>query len=110
MAFVTLTTGRIYSGIIASDSEFQLQSIMFRKLALLDNAEQLGADYANSIFQTGQRNPDAYIQGLSSIQATDKELDVQKAMAEMNILISNAMEENRKKKIKEKIKSSIPDW
>ena len=105
MALAALTTGRISSGIMASNSEFQLQSIMSRKLALLDSAEQLGANYANSIFQTGERNPEAYIQGLAAIHATEKELDVNKVMTGLMLSISNVMEENAKKMIKENIKS-----
>jgi len=53
MGFADSVTGRSFATRRRSDLEFEIQSIMQRKLAVLDACNQVSAQMSNSIFSTG---------------------------------------------------------
>jgi len=126
MGFADAVTGRLFLARRKSDLEFQIQTIMERKLAILDQCNQISAQLANGIFQSGQHNdissstafpgavyPTPVIPGinvpqtsigtnqyerqLAKLQGVEKELDVKQKKFESELEAVKAEEESLKK-------------
>jgi len=127
MGFADSVTGRLFTARRKSDLEFQIQSIMERKLSVLDTCNQLSGSLANSIFSTGQHsgisqgavvpgwnspsattpviNPGAgvnygagtYEAELAQLQTLEKELEIRQNKLETELEAVKAEEESLKK-------------
>jgi len=66
MGFSDAVTGRLFLERRKSDLEFQIQAIMERKLAILDQTNKISAQLSKTIFQTDQNDTITYICGATS--------------------------------------------
>lgn len=112
MGFSDLFTSLIKSRTSRSDNEFGMMNSMFKRVELINETDNIAADSANSIFQTGNHSSIAgqggsFEQGLLGLQIKDKELDVSKIMAETKMNIYATMEESFQKILKDNIKISF---
>ncbi|HSA06368.1 MAG TPA: hypothetical protein P5556_04245 [Candidatus Gastranaerophilales bacterium] len=126
MGFADAVAGRQFVVARKSDLEFQLSMIMERKLAILDECNQISQTLSNSIFQSGLHNtitsptatpgfiapspviPPAvfgqspygtgeYEQRLSELQGIEKALDLDQKKKESELEAIKAEEESLKK-------------
>jgi len=126
MGFADAVTGRLFCTRRRSDLEVQIQSIMERKLAILDECNALSASHSNTIFQTGEHstissqaallgaNPgnsyipavgltqlgiggNAYEADIAALQNVEKELEVKQNKLETELEAVKAEEESLKK-------------
>jgi len=126
MGFADAVTGRLFLARRKSDLEFQIQTIMERKLAILDQCNQISAQLSNTIFQDGQHGDisngaalPGYVAGsplipavgipqnsigtnqyerqLGRLQSLEKELDVKQKKFETELEAVKAEEESMKK-------------
>ena len=126
MGFADAVAGRLFLVRRKSDLEFQIQTIMERKLAVLDQCNQISGQLANSIFQSGMNSTissgtafpgsvyptptipaigvpqtsigsNTYEHLLAQLQAKEKELDVRQKKMETELEAVKAEEESLKK-------------
>ena len=126
MGFADSVAGRLFLVRRRSDLEFQVQTIMERKLAVLDQCNQISAQMSNTIFQSGDNGlissgtaMPGYIPGspyipavgvaqtsigtndyeaeLAQLQSVEKELEVRQNKMETELEAVKAEEESLKK-------------
>ena len=123
MGFADAVTGRLFATRRRSDLEFQIQSIMERKLAVLDQCNSISSELANTIFQEGQHGDissqaallgwlspnnlvgvpqigiggNTYETQLAQLQTLEKELEVKQNKLETELEAVKAEEESLKK-------------
>ena len=124
MGFADAVAGRLFLVRRKSDLEFQIQSVMERKLAILDQCNQISAQLSNTIFQTDQNSDissgtalpgtvypaipgigipqtnvgsNQYENKLAQLQTVEKELDTQQKQMETELEAVKAEEESMKK-------------
>ncbi len=99
--------GYFSSGRIGSNAELGIQSNAMKKISLLNNSEQLAANYADNIFQKDRHNPEAFISGLAQLNEADKDLNAGLIMGDLMRNIMNSIEESSKKMAMENIRKSF---
>jgi len=124
MGFADAVAGRLFLARRRSDLEFQVQIIMERKLAVLDQTNQISGQLAQTIFQTDQNGSissgtalpgsvfpaipgigvpqtsigsNAYEAQLAQLQSIEKELDTKQKKMEIELEAVKAEEDSMKK-------------
>lgn len=83
--------------IVTGDASFKLGSIMMSKMELIDEASNIVSIYEQHVAKVGQEDPDYYEKLMRPIAEKRQELEVQKAKAEIQLIIEEVNRENLKK-------------